>query len=163
MQRRPLLLSLVAVALLGGCGFELRRPPELHFKSMALTGFAPRSPMAEALKKALMDAGVAVLEDPNQAQLVFEALLDTPDKSIVASTAVGQVREVQLRQKLNFRVRTVTGRELIPVTELLLTRDMSTNETVSLAKEQEEALLYRGMRSDIVQQLLRRLATLNAP
>lgn len=163
MQRRTLVLSLFAAVVLGGCGFELRRPPELHFKSMALTGFSHRSPMAEALKKALMDAGVAVLEDPNQAQLVFEALLDTPDKSIVASTAVGQVREVQLRQKLNFRVRTVTGRELIPVTELLLTRDMSTNETVSLAKEQEEALLYRGMRSDIVQQLLRRLATLNAP
>ena len=171
MQRRQLLSlgafgafsALGVLTSLAGCGFELRRPPELHFKSIALTGFGPRSQMGQALKQALMDAGVAVLEDRNQAQLVFEALVDTPDKSIVASTAVGQVRELQLRQKLTFRVRTVTGRELIPSTELLLTRDMSTNETVALAKEQEEALLYRGMRNDIVQQLLRRLATLSAP
>ena len=68
---------------------------------------------------------------------------------------------MQLRQRLNFRVRSVTGRELIPATELLLTRDMSYSETVALAKEQEEALLFRGMRSDIVSQLLRRLASLN--
>jgi len=58
-------------------------------------------------------------------------------------------------------VRSAAGRELIPATELLLTRDMSYSETIALAKEQEEALLFRGMRGDIVQQLLRRLATLN--
>ena len=34
------------------------------------------------------------------------------------------------------------------------------DQTIALAKEQEEALLFRGMRGDIVQQLLRRLATL---
>jgi hypothetical protein len=25
-----------------GCGFELRRAPELHFRSVQLTGFPPR-------------------------------------------------------------------------------------------------------------------------
>jgi LPS-assembly lipoprotein len=116
--------------------------------------------MAEALRDALREAQVVILEDPAQAQLTLEALTDASEKSVVASTAAGQVREVQLRQKLNFRVRTATGRELIPATELLLTRDMSYSETIALAKEQEEALLFRGMRGDIVQQLLRRLATL---
>ncbi|HEV8312158.1 MAG TPA: LPS assembly lipoprotein LptE [Burkholderiaceae bacterium] len=158
MKRRILLQGLAAS--LAGCGFELRRPPELHFKSIALTGFAPRSTMAEALRDALREAQVVILEDPAQAQLTLEALTDASEKSVVASTAAGQVREVQLRQKLNFRVRTATGRELIPATELLLTRDMSYSETIALAKEQEEALLFRGMRGDIVQQLLRRLATL---
>jgi LPS-assembly lipoprotein len=161
MQRRSF-LAFAALAL-AGCGFELRRPPEMHFQSIALTGFGARSPMAAALKEALADAKVAVLNDPNQAQLVLEATADAQERSVVASTAAGQVRELQLRQRLNFRVRSVTGRELIPATELLLSRDMTTNETVALAKEQEEILLFRGMRSDIVQQLLRRLATLNAP
>ena len=159
MRRRLFLQSLAVV--LAGCGFELRRPPELHFKSIALTGFAPRSTMAEALRDALREAQVVILEDAAQAQLTLEALTDVTEKSVVASTAAGQVREVQLRQKLNFRVRSAAGRELIPATELLLTRDMSYSETIALAKEQEEALLFRGMRGDIVQQLLRRLATLN--
>jgi len=161
MRRRSLLVHLAAPFAVAACGFELRRPPELRFKRIALTGFKPRSPMADALRQALRDANVAVLEDASQAQLIFEALGDAAEKSVVASTAAGQVREVQLRQRLNFRVRSVTGRELIPTTELLLTRDMSYSETVALAKEQEEALLFRGMRSDIVSQLLRRLASLD--
>jgi LPS-assembly lipoprotein len=161
MRRRSLLVHVAALSAVAGCGFELRRPPELHFKSIALKGFKPRSPMADALRQALRDANVAVLDDAAQVQLIFEALGDAAEKSVVASTAAGQVREVQLRQRLNFRVRSVTGRELIPATELLLTRDMSYSETVALAKEQEEALLFRGMRSDIVSQLLRRLASLD--
>ena len=158
-MRRRLLLQGLAAAL-AGCGFELRRSPEMHFKSIALTGFAPRSTMATALRDALREANVVILEDAAQAQLTLEALTDVTEKSVVASTAAGQVREVQLRQKLNFRVRSAAGRELIPATELLLTRDMTYSETIALAKEQEEALLFRGMRGDIVQQLLRRLATL---
>ena len=35
---------------------------------------------------------------------------------------------------------------------------MSYNESIALAKEAEEALLYRNMQTDLVQQLLRRLA-----
>ena len=59
---------------------------------------------------------------------------------------------------LGFRLRTPQGGEPIPSVELLQTRDISYNETQALAKEAEEALLYRNMQSDIVQQMLRRLA-----
>ena len=37
-------------ALLAGCGFELRRPPELRFSTIQLTGFKPRSPLADELR-----------------------------------------------------------------------------------------------------------------
>ena len=40
--RRRLLLATPLLAL-AGCGFELKRAAELHFDSIALTGFAPRS------------------------------------------------------------------------------------------------------------------------
>ena len=49
-------------------------------------------------------------------------------------------------------------KHLIPETELLQQRDISYNETIALAKEAEEALLYRNMRTDLVQQLMRRLS-----
>ena len=64
-----------------------------------------------------------------------------------------------MRARLNFRLRTVAGKDLIPATEILLSRDMSYSETIALAKEQEEALLYRAMQSDIVAQVMRRLAS----
>ena len=68
------------------------------------------------------------------------------------------MREFQLRLRFRFRLRTLGGKELIPDTELLLQREINFNESQILAKEAEEALLYRDMQSDIVQQLMRRLA-----
>jgi len=158
--RRALLVA--SAALVAGCGFELRRPPELRFKTLALRGFAGKSPLAEELRMNVNASKTTqVVESPAQAQVVLEALADTREKSVVASTAAGQVREVQLRARLKFRVHTPAGRELIPETEILLSRDISYSETAALAKEQEEAFLYRAMQSDIVAQVMRRLASVS--
>ena len=99
-----------------------------------------------------------VVESAAQAQVVLEMVTDAREKSVVASTAAGQVREVQLRARFNFRLRSASGTELIAPREILLNRDMSYSETIALAKEQEEAALYRAMQSDIVAQVMRRLA-----
>jgi LPS-assembly lipoprotein len=148
-----------AAVLLAGCGFALRRPPQLAFASIAFTGFAPRSPLGQALRREIV-APTRVLDDAARAEVVLQALEDKREKSVVASTAAAQVREVQLRVKFAFRAHTPGGRELLPRAELLLARDMSTSETAALAKEQEEAELYREMQADLVQQVLRRLAAI---
>jgi LPS-assembly lipoprotein len=67
-----------------------------------------------------------------------------------------------LRLRVKFRVRTLQGVELIAPTEVVLQRDISFNETAVLAKESEEILLYRDMQSDLVQQLLRRVAAIKS-
>ncbi len=158
MQRRTF-IALSATGPLSACGFALRRPPALPFKRIALSGFAARSPLADELRRTL-SATVQVVEAPSQAEVLLVALLDTREKTVVASTAAGQVREVQLRVKFNFRAQTPGARVLVPTAELLLTRDMSYNETQALAKEQEEARLYGEMQSDVVSQVLRRLSAL---
>jgi LPS-assembly lipoprotein len=155
VQRRA--LALAGVIVLAGCGFELRGSPELPFSRIALEGFAPRSPLADELRRAL--AGNAeVVTAADRAQVVLHATTDAREKGVVASTAVGQVRELQLRVRLRFHLHTPSGAELIPPTELLLTRDMSYSESLALAKEYEEVQLYRAMQSDIVAQVMRRLS-----
>jgi LPS-assembly lipoprotein len=156
--------ALIAAAALGsGCGFELRRAPELRFGTLQLKGFAPASPLALELKRNI-DASrtTQVVDGGQRAQVVLEALVDGREKSVVASSATGQVRELQLRARLSFRLSTGTGKELIPATEILLSRDMTYNESDALAKEQEEALLFRAMQADIVAQVMRRLAAVQA-
>lgn len=159
--RRRLLVSAGAFVL-AGCGFELRRAPELRFQTIALTGFAPRSPLAEELRKGIDASTTTRVVDAAAAQVVLEVLGDAREKSVVASTAVGQVTEFQLRARLRFRLRSASGKELIPATEILLSRDMSYTESAALGKEQEEAFLYRSMQSDIVAQVLRRLASVKS-
>ncbi len=156
-RRRALALCATALA---GCGFELRQAPKLPFHSMALVGFAPQSTLGALLRLQLFASSVQVLAAPARADAVLEALADGREKSVVASTAAGQVREVQLRVKLRFRVATPSGKLLLAADELLLTRDMSYSETVALAKMQEEALLYHAMEDDIAAQVLRRLAAI---
>jgi LPS-assembly lipoprotein len=90
--------------------------------------------------------------------VVVDVLQESREKVVVGVNATGQVREFQLRITVKFRMRTPQGRELIPETAITQQRDISFNESAVLSKEAEEALLYRDMQSDIVQQLLRRLA-----
>jgi len=163
LNRRRLLAQATAgvlPALLAGCGFELRQTPPLPFNRIALTGFAGRSPLADELRLRL-GASAQVVPSPGQADVVLQALSDKRDRSVVASTAAGQVREVQLRVRFEFRLASPGGRELIPATELMLLRDMSYSESFALAKAQEEAELVAAMQTDIVQQVLRRLARAN--
>ena len=159
MQRRHWLAGAAAATVLSGCGFQLRRAPVLPFKTLHLTGFKPTSPMGVALRRALAGVpGTQLVAGRAQAEAVFEVLGDADERSVVAFTSAGQVREMQLRSRLVFQLLSGSGRELIPSTEILQTRDMSYNERDALAKEQEEQLLYRAMQDDIAMQVLRRLA-----
>jgi LPS-assembly lipoprotein len=157
VKRRAALATLAAP--LAGCGFELRRAEPLPMRSIALVGFKPDSALRSALQHELERAGVALRDNPAQAEAVFDVLADAREKTVAASTAFGQVRELQLRVRLRFRVATPAGKLLLAPSDLLLTRDMSYSETAALAKQQEEALLYRAMDEDIVAQVLRRLAS----
>ena len=151
------LAGLGGVSGLAGCGFALRQTPPLPFSRIALTGFSARSPLAAELRERLADSA-QVLDSPGQAELVLQVRTDTRSRTVVASTASGQVRELQLRIRFEFRLVTPGGRELIPSTELLQSRDMSYSETYALAKMQEEAEIYAAMQANLVQQLLRQLA-----
>jgi LPS-assembly lipoprotein len=162
MLRRRLLVS-GGIVLVAGCGFELRRAPELKFKTLQLAGFKAHSPLADELRRSIATSTTTrVVEAASQAEVVLQALTDSRDKGVVTSTTAGQVREVQLRSKLNFRVHTPAGKELIAATEISTSRDMTYNDRDALAKEQEEELLYRAMQSDIASQVLRRLAAIQA-
>lgn len=99
---------------------------------------------------------------PPQADAVLDILADQREKSVVGSTAAGQVREFQLRLRFRFKLSTPNGKELIPESEILLQRDISYSESIALSKQEEEAELYRDMQTDVVQQVLRRLAAVRA-
>ena len=162
MQRRFLLLGAASVSL-AGCGFELRHDPELLFRSIAMTGFKPGSPLALALRRQLALTSVKLLEDANRVDVVLEVLRDSSDKTAVVSTAAGQVREWQLRLRFDYLLRTPSGELLMPRTDLMMTREMNYTESMALAKEQEEALLFRAMQSEAVTQVMRRLAAVRLP
>lgn len=158
MRRRGLVVF--PLAALAGCGFELKRAPELRFRTLQLRGFPARSPLAAELKMHI-DASTKtrVVEAGQDAQVVLQSLGEAREKSVVAQTAANQIREFELRYRFRFELRSAAGRELIPPSEIVLARSLTYTEAAALAKEQEEAFLYRAMQADIVSQVLRRLAS----
>ena len=157
-MRRRLLLG--AAVLLSGCGFALKRAPELSFKTIQLAGFPARSPLAAELRGQLEASPTTrVVESASEAQVILQALSEAREKVVVAQTSANQIREFELRLRFTFRVRSAVGKDLITDSEILQRRSLTYTENAALAKEQEEAFLYRAMQSDIVSQVLRRLAS----
>lgn len=161
-MRRRTLFSLGPAALLAACGFKLRQAPDFAFKSIYVNS-APTSALGKEFRRNIESTkAVAVVGTPAAAQVVLDVLNEQREKIVVGLNASGQVREFELRIRLRFKLRTPDGRELIPDSEIVQQQDISYNESAALAKEAEEQLLYRSMQSDIVQQLMRRLAAVKS-
>jgi len=161
-SRRGLLIGLSGALVLAGCGFQLRKAPEFEFKSIAVPA---TSSFANQVKRNLRATGTVEVVPTDQlanAQAVLDILAEKRESVVISTNAAGQVRELQLRLTVSFRVRGKDGKELLAPTEISQSRDITYNETAALAKEGETALLYRDMESDIAQQILRRLATAKA-
>jgi LPS-assembly lipoprotein len=163
LQRRALLSLMASGAALGlsACGFALRKTPDFAFTTL-YSGLVETSPLGVELKRSLESTRkVEVITDGrqvNRAQVILDVLADQREKVVLSLNASGQVREFQLRMRFRFKLRTPEGKELMPDTEIMQQRDISFNESAALSKEAEEGLLYRDMQSDIVQQVMRRLA-----
>jgi LPS-assembly lipoprotein len=157
-DRRAVLGALPALWL-AGCGFELKRVASLEFSSIALTGFEPRSPLADELR-GVLERSITVELSPDKAQVVLQALAEQRLRKAVAFTASGQVRDIQLRLRLKYRAHTPSQRELIPDAEIELIREMTFIESNALGKEQEARDLFREMQSEIVLQVVLRLSAI---
>ncbi|MCS0583239.1 LPS assembly lipoprotein LptE [Massilia pinisoli] len=146
-----------------GCGFQLRGSNgsyTMPFHSIYL-GFPDTSALGTELKRNLRATGqVDIADKASDAEAQFVLLGESRNKSILSLNSLGRVREYLLTYTLSFVVRDAKGVELVPPTQISLRRNMAFDETQVLAKESEEALLYRDMQADIVQQIIRRLAAM---
>lgn len=168
VDRRAWLRAAAAGGLtlaLAGCGFRLRGALKLPFASLR-SNLSEQSEIGRELRAQLQASGVQLVEPALAGQLQAPAeveltvLNEQRERAVVGITSIGQVRELQLRVRFKFRVRSGQGRDLIDDLELLQERDLSYDEALVLGKQAEEELLYREMQSDIVRQLMRRLAAI---
>ena len=156
LRRRTALAAAVSAVALAGCGFKLRSSQSFAFQTLAVTPEKNGQVAADLIRY----FGNAIVP------IGFFAPLEEYSAAFQAGWVGGQVREFQLKIRIQFRMRTPDGRELIAPTEISQQRDISFNESAVLAKEAEEVLLFRDMQADLLQQLLRRLAavkSLNTP
>jgi LPS-assembly lipoprotein len=157
-----IVLALALMATLTACGFRLRGSEgyNLPFHTIYV-GFAETSPLGAELRRNLRGMGdLTVLDTAKGAEAQLDVVSETRGKTILSLNSQGRVREYLLTYTLVFKVRNSAGVELLAPTEIALKRNIAFNEDAVLAKESEEAVLVRDMQTDLVQQILRRLAAI---
>jgi len=154
---RRILIAGALVLLLDGCGFQLRGSQTLNVERLYLA-LPVNSPIGAEISRVVRSStNASVVSDRKDAQAIVELLGEQREREVLSINAQGRARDYQLRLRTTFRVVNQEGIELIAPTSLVARRDIGFNESELLAKESEEALLYRDMQSDLVRQIVNRL------
>jgi len=153
-----LVFGMLLAALVAGCGFQLRGSYSLPYESLYLA-VGEGSVVGAGLKRAIRaTGGTRLTETPEDAQAIFMPSSEARVPEILSLSGAGRVREKRLKYRYGYRVVDNKGRNLIAPGMVELSRDLTYADSDVLAKTQEEELLWRDMESDLVQQLMRRLA-----
>ncbi len=148
--------------LLAACGFQLRGTASLPFETIHVPNAT--SGIALDLKRNIRSGTNArVLEDAKGAEAQLQFTEESRRKEILSISAAGRVSEYRLVYRVAFRVSDGKGSDFLPLSTVMLTRDMTYDDAQVLAKETEEQLLFRDMQLDMVQQIMRRISTAQKP
>jgi len=160
-MRRVLIVAALVLLAQGG-GFQLRGSQTLPIERLYLS-LPVNSPIGAEIGRVVRSStNATVVSNRTEAQAIVELLGEQREREVLSINAQGRAREYQLRLRTTFRVVDQEGIELIAPTSLIARRDISFNESELLAKESEEALLYRDMQSDLVRQIVNRLQGMKA-
>jgi LPS-assembly lipoprotein len=158
---RRALLGLIATAPLGSliaCGYRLRGMVDLPFKVIAITG-NPSPPLRIDLQTAILtgtDAKVAI--NPKDADLILEITNDINGREILAYNSTGQISAYRLNIRVGFRAFDLAGAEIVPESEIYMTRDMDFSVSTVLATDAQVQQFLTLMRKDLAIQILRRVS-----
>lgn len=160
------LLLLAAILALTACGFHMRghsnMQVKLAFDSVYLRSVS-ETPFVADLRKALALNKVAVADSADQATIILEIVSEASDKQILSLSAAGRVLEYDLRYRVTISAYDSQLVYWLPTADVSLNRTMAYDDSQVLAKEQEQAILYKDMRTDAVAQVLRRLSRAKPP
>jgi LPS-assembly lipoprotein len=154
---RRLLLVLVAL-LVSACGFHLRGAYSLPFDTLFIN--QPETSELHAVIKRNIEASTQtrIVSNVQDAQANLLVISDAQTKNILSLNSAGRVREYQLVRTFTFKVIDSKAAEYLQPSTISISREMTFDDSAVLSKEAEEALLWRDIQNDLVQQLLRRLA-----
>jgi LPS-assembly lipoprotein len=154
-----------AFALAGGiagCGFHLRGDVTYAFSTIFIN--APANvPLTAELKRALAGGSATLTDSAAAAQVIFDISNVTDDKQVLSLSSGGRAREYLLTKRVTFALHDAGGRDWLPAAEIVIRRSFTFSESEVLAREAQEAKLYKEMQTDAVQQIVRRLQFATKP
>lgn len=159
-MNRRLFLSALPVALLAGCGFQLRRTEGIPFASLYVDA-PPGSAVAQRVIAQLKASrSTRLAASAAQADAVLKLDREALNKRILSLSGAGRVTEYRLNMELTYSIIDQGARSIATSETIELSRDVTYDDSLVLAKSAEENLLYRDMEEDAARRIIRRLQAL---
>ena len=159
-MNRRLFLGVLPAALVAGCGFQLRRLDGIPFASIYVDA-PPDSVVAQQVIAALKsNKSTRLAASAAEAEAVLKLDKEHLSKSILSLSGAGRVTEYRLGLSMSYTVSGKNERSLAEPEMIELSRDMTYDDSVLLAKSAEEALLNRDMTDAAGRRIIRRLQSL---
>ncbi|WP_304640402.1 LPS-assembly lipoprotein LptE [Pseudomonas sp.] len=158
---RPLgYLMIAALLLLAGCGFQLRGTgvDSVSLRELAIAAPDPNSPTYLQLREALEEDNVRLTD---AAEFTLQLIGESHDRVALSYTGRASAAEVEIRHNLSFQITDTRGQPLVGPESLSVRRVYINDRDNIVGTAEEEELLRREMRRDMVRQLLFRLSSLS--
>ena len=160
--RRQLLgggVSLLAMGVLSSCGWRLRGKIDLPYKTILISGNLTQE-LRDDLDMMFRVNDIQIVKLAKDAELVLEIISEQNARQVLSYNGAGQSTAYRIISRVVFRAFDPNGIELIPESDIYLTRDIDFNQSNIQAFDQQVADFVKNMRMDIVSQLMRRLASI---
>ena len=145
--------------LLTACGFHLRGEYNVPFASVFLST-AGASQVAVTLRRELTNSPTRLMPSATGAEAQLNISEEKRERFILSLSGAGRVREYQLKLRVRYQLVDNKGAVPIPTSEIQLQRIMTYDDSQVIAKQQEEAMLYKDMEQDAANQILRRMTAI---
>jgi LPS-assembly lipoprotein len=154
-------LALVSLATtLSACGLRLRGRVNLPYKSLLLTGTITPE-LKDDIELLLRVNDIELAKTVKDSELVLEIISEQNARQVLSYNTSGQITAYRIISRVVFRAfDPISGLEATPESDIFLTRDIDFNQSNIQAFDQQVAEFIKNMRTDIVSQLMRRLASI---
>jgi LPS-assembly lipoprotein len=160
--RRQLLgggLSILAMGALNACGWRLRGKIDLPYKTILISGNLTQE-LRDDLDMMFRVNDIQIVKSAKDAELILEIISEQNARQVLSYNGAGQITAYRIISRIVFRAFDPNGIELMPESDIYLTRDIDFNQANVQAFDQQVAEFVKTMRIDIVSQLMRRLASI---
>ena len=163
--RRTWLGALIALPALftSACGFKLRGSVSIPYRVIAITG-NPSPPLRADLEMIILTGSDSkVANNPRDADLILEIISEVNSREILAYNANGQISAYRLNSRVAFIATDQNGVDIVPESEIYVTRDMDFSVSTVLSTDVQMAQFTNEMRTNLALQILRRVSATARP
>jgi LPS-assembly lipoprotein len=160
--RRQLLgggLSILAMGALSACGWRLRGKVDLPYKNILISGNLTQE-LRDDLDMMFRVNDIQIVKNVKDAELVLEIISEQNARQVLSYNGAGQITAYRIISRVVFRSFDQNGIEIMPESDIYLTRDIDFNQSDVQSFDLLVAEYVKNMRFDIVNQLMRRLASI---